>query len=149
MSAKRTAIAAALLAVVVAGQLTYFRSTYAGLLTADFGQDQTFKIANVARTATPPGTSLIVIGTDWSSVVPYYAQRKAFAVPNWLPLASWRRILAAPQSFLDGVPMGGVVYCPDNLWPNAEREALVASFIAGRAIRGEVGPCKVLAPAKS
>jgi hypothetical protein len=149
MSAGYAAIALVALAIVVAGQLLYFRSAYAILLTHDFSGDQVFKIANAARAATPPGAGLIVIGDDWSSLVPYYAQRKSFVIPNWIPLASWQRILAAPQSFLDDARPGGVVYCADLAPTDPERKTLIDAFIAGRAVLGEAGHCRLLAPDKN
>src|SRR5262249_25107346 len=77
MSTRYAAIAVLALAIIVAGQLLYFRSAYAVLLTRDFSGDPAFQIANAARSATPPGSGLIVIGHSWSSLVPYYAQRKS------------------------------------------------------------------------
>jgi hypothetical protein len=149
MSAGYGAIALVALAIVVAAQLLYFRSTYAVYLTHDFSGEQLFRIANLARSQTQPGASLIVIGDDWSSLVPYYAQRKSFVIPNWIPLASWQRILAAPQSFLDGAPLGGVVHCLDKSPTDPERKDLIDAFVAGRAVLGEAGPCRLLAPAKT
>ena len=142
------AIAVVALAIIVAGQLMYFRSAYAVILTHDFSGDPAFNIANAARSATPPGSGLIVIGHGWSSLVPYYAQRKSFVIPNWMPLASWQRILAAPQGFLDGVGLGGVVYCAELAPPDAERKTIVDAFIAGRAVKGEAGDCRLLSPDK-
>jgi hypothetical protein len=149
MRMKRNCLAVLCLGGLVAGQLLYFRSAYAGLLTNDFSLEPRFRIANLARSATGPDTSLVIIGGDWSSVIPYYAQRRSLAIPHWATVASWRRILAAPQRYLDGVPLGGVVYCTDNGPKDAERRALIDAFVAGRAVLGEFGPCRLLAPATS
>jgi hypothetical protein len=148
VNAKRIAVAVVFLAVVIAGQLTYFRSAYAIYLTHDFSGEQLFGIAKLARTQTQPGTSLIVIGDDWSSTIPYYARRKSLAIPNWLALASWQRMLAAPQKYLGDARLGGVVYRADKAPQDPERKALVDAFIAGRTVLGEIGPWKLLAPDK-
>jgi hypothetical protein len=148
VSAKRIAIAVVFLAVVVAGQLIYFCSAYAIYLTHDFSGEPLFRIAKLARAQTEPGASLLVIGDDWSSTTPYYAQRKALAIPAWITLTSWQRMLAAPQEYLDDVRLGGVVYCADKAPQDPERKALIDAFLAGRAVLGEAGPCRLLAPDK-
>jgi hypothetical protein len=137
------------LGVLVAGQLMYFRSAYASLLTNDFSTMPVYRIANIAKSVTPPDTGLIVIGDEWSSTIPYYAQRKSLVIPNWVPLVSWQRLLAAPQHFLDGVRLGGVVYCTDKAPTDPERKALSDAFVAGRTVLGEATPCRLLAPKKS
>ena len=147
-STKRIALAVVLLAVIVAGQLMYFRSAYAVYLIHDFSGEQLFRIAKLARTQTPPGTSLIVIGDDWSSTIPYYAERKSLAIPNWLATESWQRMLAAPQKYLGDARLGGVVYRADKAPQDRERKALVDAFVAGRTVLGEIGPWKLLAPDK-
>ena len=136
------------LTIVAAGQLGYFNSTYATFLTQDLSGYQVFRIANAARAATPPAASLIVIGDDWSSLVPYYAQRKSFVIPNRLPLAFWQRILATPQNFLGDARLGGVVYCADLAPTDPQRKILIDAFMAGRAVLEEAGRCRLLAPDK-
>jgi hypothetical protein len=137
------------LALIVAGQLLYFQSVYAHLLTRDFATVPQFRIAQIARSTTQPGTSLIVIGDDWSAAVPYYAQRKSLALPNFTPVSSWQRVLAAPQAFLGDAHLGGVVYCTEALPKDAERLALIDAFIAGRKLLGEAGECRLFAPEKT
>jgi hypothetical protein len=143
-------IALASLAAIGAGQLAYFDSTYAVYLTGDFSGDRFFRIANIARSATPPAASLIVFGEDWSSVSPYYAQRKSFVIADWMPVPLLKRVLANPQSYLDGAPLGGIIFCADTAAPNdSERRPLIADFVAHRAVLGEAGDCQLLAPAKT
>jgi hypothetical protein len=148
ISAKQTGIALAFLATIAAGQLLYFRSAYAGLLTQNFSADREFRIANIAKSATEPDAGLIVIGDDWSSAIPYYAQRKSLALPNWVPVSLWQQTLATPQKFLDGDRLGGVVFCADTGPHDAERQMLVSEFVSGRAVLGEAGGCQFLAPDK-
>ena len=148
MRMRRNWLALLGLGVLVAGQVTYFRSAYASLLTNDFSMMPVYRIADIAKSMTPPDTSLVVIGDDWSTTIPYYAQRKSLPIPNWLALTSWQRMLTAPQEYLDDVRLGGVVYCADTAPRDPERKALIDAFIAGRAVLGEAGPCRLLAPDK-
>ena len=100
ISVRQIGIALIFLAVIQTAQLSYFRSAYAVFLTQDFSVAREFRIANIAKSATAPDAGLIVIGDDWSSVIPYYAQRKSFALPNWAPVSVWQQTLATPQRFL-------------------------------------------------
>ena len=93
-------------------------------------------------------SSLIVIGDDWSSAIPYYAQRKALTPPNWEPVSLWQRQLAAPQEFLGDTRLGGIVFCADAAPHDVERQTLVKDFISDRAILGEASGCQFLAPEK-
>jgi hypothetical protein len=148
ISARQTGIALAFLALIAAAQLWYFQSVYAGYLTQDLSVDREFRIANIARSATQPDASLIVIGDDWTSVIPYYAQRKSFALPNWAPVSFWKQTLATPQKYLGDRRLGGVVYCADMAPHDADRQLLVSEFISGRAVLGEAGGCQFLASEK-
>lgn len=149
MRTKQVVLGFVCLALIVAGQLFYFRSNYAYLLTNDFSLVPQFRIAQVAKSATKLDDSLIIIGDDWSSTIPYYAERKSLVIPNWIPVSSWQRMLATPQKYLDDVRLGGVVYCGDTAPQDAERKALVDAFLAGRAVLGEVGGCSLFAPEKN
>jgi hypothetical protein len=71
MGAGRGRIGLILLVLIGAGQLVYVKSAYAGLLTTDLTTRADFRVAQMARTQTPPGTSLLVIGRDWSATVTY------------------------------------------------------------------------------
>ena len=148
ISARQAGIALIFLAVIQAAQLSYFRSAYAVFLTQDFSVAREFRIANIAKSATAPDAGLIVIGDDWSSVIPYYAQRKSFALPNWAPVSVWRQTLATPQRFLGDARFGGIVYCADSAPHDAERRMLVDEFVSGRAVLGEAGGCQFLASEK-
>ena len=134
--------------MIATAQLLYFRSAYASFRTRDFSVDREFRNANIAKSATEPDTGLIVIGDDWSSAVPYYAQRKGFALPSWAPASLWQRILATPQKFLGDRRLGGVVFCADRGPHEAERQMLVSEFVSGRPALGEAGGCQFLAPNK-
>lgn len=134
------------LAVLVAGQFHEFRQRFAPLLTADLAQNRLLQIAGIARQATTPEQSLIIIGDDWSSTVPYYSQRKSLALVQGADPSLIRRVLDDPQGYLDDRPLGGIVYCPNRLAAyRAGSVPLIRAFVEGRAVLGEFGGCQFLA----
>ena len=147
INAKRRLIGLVCLVAVAASQFLYFRSAYA-FLSVDFPRISQYRIAQTAKSITPPDSGLIVIGDDWSSLVPYYAQRKSLVVPYYMSDAFLGRVFAAPQRFLGGLRLGGVVYCLGGRAPNAGRQALVDAFLAERPILAQAGDCTLLAAEK-
>jgi hypothetical protein len=128
------------LACVVALQLAFFWHKDAFFLTADLTVMPTYKISMMAKAMTPADSALIVLGTDWSSEVPYYAERKALAMPYWPEIRPLLKKMAEnPQGFLGDRPLGGIVYCTS---VNAPPE--VAAFTAGRQLLGKAGNCQLL-----
>jgi hypothetical protein len=149
---KHSWIALACLAAIGIGQVLYFDSVYADYLSKDFSNHRLFRIASIIRSSTEPDSSLIVVG-NWSSAIPYYAQRKSFVIPgwDWMPIPLLERVLANPQHYLDGARLGGIVYCADDdgmPW-GLERQTLIANFLSHRAVVGESGSCQLLAPTKA
>ena len=63
-------IAFTFLALILVGQLIYFRSNYNSYLTRDFSNEREIQILTIAKSMTGPTQSLIVIGDDWSSAIP-------------------------------------------------------------------------------
>ncbi|HLP00938.1 MAG TPA: hypothetical protein VK163_02845 [Opitutaceae bacterium] len=68
------------LAVVVSGQAVAYRNGYYGVQTQPFFG--TGPLATQIRELTQPSDVIVVHGTDWSSELPYYAQRRALVVPD-------------------------------------------------------------------
>jgi hypothetical protein len=66
---------------LVALQLTYIWCKDAFFLTADLTVVPAFQIAMMAKEKTPADSALVVLGDDWSSEIPYYAERKAVTPP--------------------------------------------------------------------
>ncbi len=102
---------------------------------------RTLKVAAFIRSQTPAERPILVFGFDWSSELPYYARRKALAVPPWTKL----EMVAAqtPQRYLPTTP-GAVVSCSQ---PNAEaiRAAITTNFPNSRMVA--VDDCNVYLPA--
>ena len=145
MSARRGAVIGfCFLALIAAGQLLFLRSAYAFYLITDLKVVPQFRIAALARAQTPPGSSLLVIGEDWSSAIAYYAQRKALTVPGWMSHSYWQRMAAEPQKFLGPAPLAAIVVCTDYA-PKDERKTLIEQLVAGRRVLGQAGDCTLYA----
>ena len=71
-----------LLAVPFAAQIATYRGNYypQQLVKSDGG----FAFTTALRDFLPKDSVIIVVGADWSAIVPYYAQRKALMVRNGL-----------------------------------------------------------------
>ena len=81
-------------------------------------------VADVLRRYTPAGSAIVVFGADWSSTIPYYAQRKAFVVPTWPRRPEWAatydRVWRDPSASVGGLKLGALVYCDGGPRPNLE-----------------------------
>jgi hypothetical protein len=142
----RPVIVAALLAAIVVGQLTFFRKNYTDVIWYP-PKPPELLIALRAKEMTNPDESLLVLGLDWSSVVPYYSERKSLAVPSWLPTPLLQQVVQDPQAFLGDRKLGAIVWC--SAGPTAEfgdRLPMLEAFFAGRLVLTEVGVCKLLSP---
>jgi hypothetical protein len=65
--------------------------------------------AQVLREQSPPGKPILIYGLDWSSELPYYAQRKALAVPDWY--AKYEEPLTMPERYFGRTSVGALVIC--------------------------------------
>jgi len=141
----RTA-AAIVLAALVAGQFTTFYQYFAPVVTRDYSDNRLLRIATLAKEATTPQQSLIVIGDDWASTVPFHAERKALVLAPWFPLPLFEQVFADPQAFLGERPLGGIVHCRSELPLYKERIPAIEAFVKDRAVLGSAGGCELLSP---
>ncbi len=139
-------IAGIMLAMIVAGQLAFFHGYFAPVIRADLTQNSLYVISQAAKTFVPTDRSLLVLGQDWSSAVPYYSERKSLALPNWMSLPLTKQALEDPEHFMGGQKLGGIVYCTS--YGYNEKTPLVLAAIDGRKVVAEAGPCKLLAPTR-
>jgi Dolichyl-phosphate-mannose-protein mannosyltransferase len=139
-------LASIVLVAIVGGQLVFFYSNYAPVIRTDFTKNSLYRIARSAKDFIPPDQTLLVIGQDWSSAIPYYSERKSLAVPNWMPLSLIKQALDDPERFFGGQKLGGIVHCTG--YGYNEKAQLVEAFIAGRKVVAEAGPCKLLSPTR-
>jgi hypothetical protein len=98
-------------ALVLASHIGHFHREYWRLahqrITAD--NNLVMAAAKIVREESPPDKPILVYGLDWSSELPYYAQRKALAVPDWYP--KFEEPLADPGRYFGGARVGGLVVC--------------------------------------
>jgi hypothetical protein len=138
-------VAIIVIAAIAGGQAAYFHQRFGkSLMESEDSTNRLWRLAEIARSTTTPDQSLLLIGMGWNSAVAYNAQRKALAIPGWPRGKALDKILADPQRFLDGYPLGAIVYCPSNTY--GEASAQIAAFLKGRKVLGEYKACQVLAP---
>ncbi len=144
----RPLLCAVMVAIVVVGQLTYFNSGFAGVITADYSGSRQVQVGALANRLTRPGQSLLVIGDDWSSAIPFDSERKAIAFPFSTPAEIAAKILAKPQAWLGDAPLGAIVFCPDQLRNYGAGADEFRQFVMGRRVLGDAAGCQLLAPGR-
>jgi hypothetical protein len=107
----------------------------------DPAKDRILVIADVIKKHTAANTPIVVYGFDWSSEVPYYAERRAFCVPPWF--LQREAVWARPESFLGGDKPSAVVICPDRNVPSDREISLALQADPGLSEIDVVG-CRVL-----
>ncbi len=90
--------------------------------------------------------SLLIIGDDWNSAIPYHAERRALAIPYTAQSDSISKILAAPQVYLGDAPLGAIIYCPDQVGNYPSNQTEIRQFVAGRKSLGAAAGCQILTP---
>jgi hypothetical protein len=135
-----------LLGVIVASQLNYFNEVFKTTIVRDVSTNRLLEAALIAKEHTRPENSIIVFGNDWDSTIPYYSQRKAIAVPFWIPPPLLSRLVASPQTFLGDRTLGAIVFCRDALAGYKDNATAIEKFVSGRALMGQAKDCQVLAP---
>ena len=129
------------LAVLCAGwSLRQFTVHELPRVTGDFNRN-VLTLAEAVRERTPADSPIVVYGLDWSSELPYYAQRRAIAVPSWFD--GWQAVWAEPERFLGGVKPSAIVICPGEGTPS---EAQVADRMAKdrSLVQADVAGCRIL-----
>jgi hypothetical protein len=137
------------LVCVIASQLQYFGEYFWNAVETDNVGAPSVLTARAAKDATKPDESLLFFGDDWSSVIPFYSERKSLGVPGFTPLPLLEKIVADPQAFLDGARLGGVIDCrlpPQWQTYKPEQMAKIDQFMAGRKIIFQNGYCRLVAP---
>jgi hypothetical protein len=114
-----------------------FRREFLGRLLWQ-GPDVTrpMALADHARRHTSPDEVLLGFGLDWSAEVPYYAQRRAMLVPDWIQPVQIQAMQEDPRRISGRLSLGLVIVCPNQLdaQPNtrADYRKLLATVTAGR-----------------
>ena len=85
--------------------------------------------AQAARDATKSNESLLFFGDNFSSVVPFYGERKSLAVVPWTSPALFDKIISDPQSLLGDAPLGGIIDCRHPLQTSAEQMGKIDAWL--------------------
>jgi hypothetical protein len=133
------------LLVVIVGQIAFFYMNFAKELTADNSFNHPLKVALLAKAKTRSTDALLVFGEDWSSLAPYYSERKALVLPYWASAPLVANVLADPQKFLGESHFAGIISCTNNLPNYHQRAELIANFVAGREVIARADGCEFLA----
>ena len=143
--AGRPALSFLLVLVLVAGEIGYFRSAFAPLVTADYSGQRSVQVGAAVKQLTQPGEAVLVLGDDWSSEIPFYGERKALVLPYWSSRDLIAKVLRNPSASVSPERLGAVVFCADRATSYAD-EAGVRSFAESLSSLGEAGGCQILAP---
>lgn len=125
-------------------QVFGFATTYANLLKADLSTGLAFNVAQTMGQLTKEDEAILVFGTDWSSIVPYYAGRKGVAMPYWASAAQVRSVLADPARTFGGRRLGAVVSCGVDEY--GESKPLIVDYLRQFRSLATLGPCEVFLP---
>lgn len=121
----------------------YLYSLQTSLITHS---NRVLEVSSVLRKNTPENSVIVIFGMEWSSEVPYYAERKSFAIPDWKDRPGWpgksswnkkyQEILENPTPYLGGKEIGAIVYCGD-------RAPKVNPLAFTGRIRTDVSGCQI------
>jgi hypothetical protein len=136
-------LALLVLFAIVAGHLTYFYRAYAPVLYSASWTNPMIQIALAAKQNTSQDQALVVFGDDWSSVIPYYSERKAFVIPPWAPQATFEELFKNPKKLLGNLDLGGVVVCPAHLENYGANKTSIEALINGKKMLAESETCKL------
>ncbi len=150
-------VAAVMLVCILISQAQFFREFYWRHIQYDNVGDPVVLTAQAARDATKSNESLLFFGDDFSSVVPFYSERKSLAVVPWTSPPLFDKIISDPQSLLGGAPLGGIIDCRqqtsaeqmakiDAQLYSAEQTAKIDALLANRRTVFHNGRCRLMAP---
>lgn len=74
--ADRRWTARVVLTLLIGGQIAFFHTQFTRYLVRDYSDNRLLQVSLMAREHTPRDSALLVIGDEWASTVPFYAQRK-------------------------------------------------------------------------
>lgn len=138
-------LAGLLLLALLGSQVAKFQKQNMGWMAAGAQGSPAQRIGLLAHAMIPEDGSLIVIGEDWSSTVPYYSRRRTLAVPAWATPAQVEAVLRDPQGHLAGTRYAGVVDCLEGGFPYGSAVQLqIEAFLAGRRVLAHAGSCRIL-----
>lgn len=135
---------ALMLAILVANLGIFYINYSLMLFRVPVSDGVAFEVGKYLKKNQPKDEVTIIVGQDWNSVTPYYAERYALMVPGFLAPAVRSRIINDPASELGGRRVGAVVYCLTEDIPARQRQAEAArlfSLIDGPM--ADIAYCKI------
>lgn len=136
-----------LLALLAVNQVAYSGLKYFPIDgVVRFNTSPELQAAELVKSYTQPGTSVLVLGEDWSSIVQYLSERKGLSVwDGAISAARFDELLASPQQFLGDAPLGAIVICR-GVSADPSRKAKIEKFASERVTIGSFGACRVVGP---
>jgi hypothetical protein len=109
-----------LFALILSSSVLHFRQHYWPLASKriDVSNNSILAAAEPLRERSAVHKPLLIYGLDWSSELPYYAQRKALAVPPWYK--ELEEPLRNPARYFGTMRPGALVICGSDHIPGAE-----------------------------
>ena len=112
----------ALIGLIVVSQMHGYWKYFSQDLTLPNREQQTL-LADYLRADTQSTDAFIGFGLDWSSEVPYYAERRALLIPDAASANMLDAIASNPSFYTEQQHIGAIVVCPNNLERDPERKA--------------------------
>lgn len=112
LSSRRTPLAIALLFILLADAASFLYTGYAASERVQFTleNNRTLALAEYLKANTPPSDPLVVFGLDWSAELPFFSNRRALGVPNWLTLEQQKDIALHPSRYVEKQP-SAILFC--------------------------------------
>lgn len=141
---KRVALLSLTIIMVGSNYFVFYNQMLPDILR-DFntGNSRDIAISEILSREIPQENHFIAFGNDWSSTFSYLSERKSFTVPPFF--REYESIARNPENFIDETRLGGVVACPNRVFPTISELSRWVS--AGRNWKiGEVHGCYVAIP---
>jgi hypothetical protein len=126
-----------------------FGSKYGELLAKDGWSSSLVRAGRFARSVTAENDGILVIGTGYSSAIPFYAERRAVTLPPWVTPAQLQELLAQPRTFFGKAPLNLAIYCTYTIdkFPPKQRQMIDVYFKGLEKIPGSrFGSCESYYP---
>jgi hypothetical protein len=129
--------------VIAISQVNFFYRAYAPVFNPEAWNAPVIRIALAAKQSTSQDQGLIVFGNDWSSIIPYYSERKALVIPPWAPQATFDELFKNPKRLLGNLDLGGVIVCFGDLDEYGANRTPIEALTDGKKVLAETETCKL------
>ena len=128
--ARRTYFLLGIMALQLSQVGYLFGSKYGRLMEKNDWTNSLVRTGRFARSQTAEGDGILVVGTGFNPAIPFYAERKAVAVPPWATPAQLRDLFARPAMFFGDAPLTLAIHCNYQIdqYPARQRQLIEAYF---------------------